>query len=84
MVLFDSLALPYDHGAMPVTYYTIKEIAERLGLSRQRVHKLIDDRNIPTVKEGRTILVREGDLVLFEDRKEGRPRKTVGRPRKIR
>lgn len=75
-------ATPIIDG-MPVTYYSINDIAERLGISRQRVHKLIKDRDIPHIKEGRSILVSETDLHLFEDRKDGRPRKTVGRPRKI-
>lgn len=68
---------------MPTTYYTIKDISEMLGISRQRVHQLIEAREIPTRTTARRIEVSEEYLPMFtEERKTGRPKKRIGRPRK--
>ncbi|NOT60065.1 MAG: helix-turn-helix domain-containing protein [Acidobacteria bacterium] len=54
---------------------TTKEVAERLGVSPPRVRQMILIGNLPAVKFGRDLVVKESDLALVADRKPGRPPK---------
>jgi excisionase family DNA binding protein len=56
-------------------YLTTKEVAEKLGVSVGRVKQLIADKRLPAVKMGNTNIVKEDDLTLVEDRRNGRPPK---------
>ena len=47
--------------------YTVKEIMDGTGLTRQRVHALIQSRKIPTIKEKNHILVKWFDLLNAAD-----------------
>lgn len=57
-------------------YITTKEVAEKLGISEGRVRQLISNGRLPAVKVGNTNLVKESDLKLVENRKNGRPPKS--------
>jgi len=52
-----------------------KEVAERLGVSVQRVQALVKAGRLPAQMIGGTYIIKEADLKLVEDRKPGRPRK---------
>jgi excisionase family DNA binding protein len=54
---------------------TTAEVAERLGVTVQRVHQFIKDERLPAEKMGRDYIINEGDLKLLEDRQTGRPPK---------
>lgn len=54
-------------------YLTTKEVAEKLKVSVGRVQQFIADKRLPAVKVGQTNLVKESDLYLVKDRKNGRP-----------
>lgn len=56
---------------------TTKEVAERLGITVRRVQALIQDGQLPADKVGRDYLIKEKDLKLVEERKPGRPRKSL-------
>jgi excisionase family DNA binding protein len=56
-------------------YLTTKEAAEKLGVSVGRVKQLIAEKRLPATKVGNTNLVKEEDLMLVEDRQNGRPPK---------
>jgi hypothetical protein len=47
--------------------YTVKEIMDGTGLSRQRIHALIKSRKIPTIKEKKYVLVKWLDLLYAAD-----------------
>lgn len=51
--------------------------AERLEISVRRVQELINSGRLPAQQFGRTYVIDEDDLKLVEDRKPGRPRKTL-------
>lgn len=52
------------------------EAARRLGISRRRVLKLIDDERLPAERLGaRQWVIQEADLKLVRDRKPGSPGK---------
>jgi len=51
------------------------EIAQKLGVSQERVRVLITTGRLPAKKLGRDWFVEEKDLKLVRDRKPGRPRK---------
>ena len=51
-------------------YLTVNEIAQRWGVTRQRVHQIILDRDIPTERVGRT--------VVLHKRHSQRPAKRAG------
>jgi excisionase family DNA binding protein len=59
-----------------VKLLTTKEVAERLGVTVQRVHALMRAGRLPAQKMGRDYFVREQDLKLVQHRKTGRPRKS--------
>jgi excisionase family DNA binding protein len=54
---------------------SVTEAAGRLGISRQRVLRLIRDKRIRARRAANIYLIREVDLALVADRKPGRPKK---------
>jgi excisionase family DNA binding protein len=54
---------------------TVQDAANRLGVTRERVYKLIADERLPATRFGRDWIIKEKDLALVADRKPGRPRK---------
>jgi excisionase family DNA binding protein len=56
-----------------------KEASERLAISQQRIQALIKNGKLPAVKVGRDWLIKEGDLELVRNRKNGRPKKETGK-----
>ena len=54
---------------------TTNEVADRLGVSVQRVHQFIKDERLPAQKIGRDYIINEGDLRLLGNRQTGRPPK---------
>jgi excisionase family DNA binding protein len=56
-------------------------MAERLGVTPQRVRALVRAGRLPAEKFGRDLLIHEEDLKLVKDRKPGRPKKQVDRKR---
>lgn len=54
---------------------TTIETAERLGVTKARVHALIRVGRLPAEKMGRDYFIKESDLKLVEHRKPGRPPK---------
>lgn len=50
------------------------QVAERLGISPQRVRALISSGTIPAERVGRDWVIREEDLLALPERKPGRPR----------
>lgn len=60
-------------------YLTLKEVSERLDVSEGRIRQLVADGRLPTVKVGKSNLVKESDLQLVSERKRtGRPPKDKG------
>lgn len=57
---------------------TTKQAAERLGVTVQRVHALINAERLPAEKVGRDYLIKESALKLVAVRKVGRPAKKTG------
>ena len=60
-------------------YLTTKEVAEKLSVSVGRVKQFIAEKRLPAVKVGNTNLVKEEDLRLIEERRDGRPPKVKSR-----
>lgn len=58
-------------------FYTIREVAELLGMSRQRVHKLIQQDRIRAHRFGNVWMVAESAIkqIEAEERRVGRPSK---------
>jgi len=54
---------------------SLTEVAERLGVIRQRVFQLIQSGKLPAVMVGSQYVIKEQDLALVADRKTGRPKK---------
>jgi len=54
---------------------SVSEVAERLGVIRQRVFQLIQSDRLPAVMVGSQYVIKESDLKLVEDRPIGRPPK---------
>jgi excisionase family DNA binding protein len=65
---------------MPPEYLTVAQVADRLGISTQRVHQLIADGRLPSTRFGRAHQIRTADLDRPEvqERVRGRPRKDRG------
>ena len=51
--------------------YTVEEAAERTGIGRNTLRKLIEWRKIPVIKVGRKILIRADALERFIQLNEG-------------
>jgi len=54
---------------------TVKEVAERLGLSKSRIFHMIRDGRLPATRFGTVWVIRERDLEKVLDRQPGRPKK---------
>lgn len=54
---------------------TTEEAARKLNVSAIRVRQLIREGRLPARKVGRDYIVEEKDLVLVENRQNGRPKK---------
>jgi excisionase family DNA binding protein len=54
---------------------SVKDSAELLGISRQRIQALISNGRLPAQKIGNSYVIKEADLKLIEDRQTGRPPK---------
>ena len=54
---------------------SVTEVAERLGIIRQRVFQLIQSGRLPAIMVGSQYVIKESDLKLVENRQTGRPRK---------
>lgn len=52
---------------------TITQTAERVGLTRQRVHALIKAGRLPAERVGSVLLIKESNLKLIAVRKSGPP-----------
>jgi excisionase family DNA binding protein len=57
-------------------YITVKEAAERLGISVRRVQELVKKKRLPAGNFGRALMIDETDLALVAERKPGRPKKS--------
>lgn len=55
-------------------YLTTKQVAKKLGVSVGRVQQLVAEKRLPAVKMGRDNFIKESDLELVKDRKNGRPK----------
>jgi excisionase family DNA binding protein len=69
-------------GRMPIEptqerLYSITEAAERLGMTRQRVHQLIQEGRLTAAQHGRMWLISESEIEVLQSRirPTGRPRK---------
>lgn len=56
-------------------YITVQEAAKVLGVNIYRVHQIIRDGRLPSIKVGTIRLIRNDDLALVAHRKVGRPKK---------
>lgn len=61
---------------------TTKEVAEKLGVTRWRVNKMIQSKRLKAEKFGQIFLVKESDLKEVLVRKTGRPPKVKGEDKK--
>jgi excisionase family DNA binding protein len=50
------------------------EVADHLGVTRQRVLELITEERLPAIKVGRAYVIRAGDVDSLELRSVGRPK----------
>ena len=57
-------------------YYSVREVAKRLGVSKCRVHQLIRDRGLRTERIANILLVPESEVKKLEreERRPGRPK----------
>lgn len=65
-------------------YLTTQEVAEKLGVSRQRVVVLIQAGRLPATKAGRDWLILPTDLDSFEKRPQGNYKLTEDQSKLIR
>lgn len=72
-----------DNSDMPLEpqqerLYTVGEAAERMGMTRQRIHQLIKDGRLTAVGHGKLKLIPEGQLDTLQERIKptGRPKKS--------
>jgi excisionase family DNA binding protein len=54
---------------------TTKDVAERLGVTVNRVQAMIRADRLPAQRLGRDFVIQESDLALVSERKAGRPKK---------
>lgn len=59
-------------------FLSTPQVAEKLGITRQRVLALIDVGKLPAMMVGGSYIVKEVDLKLIENRPVGRPPKHNG------
>lgn len=60
---------------------TVSDVAGRLGVSVRRVNYLIAAGRLPATRFGRAWAVRDADLKRVEERKPGRPPKSLSKKR---
>lgn len=60
-------------------YISTTEAGEILGISRQRVLKLVQEGRLKAIKVANVYLIKKRDLVDVKDRKPGRPTKSKSR-----
>ncbi len=59
---------------------SIKEVAEKLGVSARRVNQLIDEKKLPAQKIGSQYVINESDLEKVKIHgKAGRPKKEAAK-----
>jgi excisionase family DNA binding protein len=59
-------------------YLTISEVAEKVGVSSGRIRQLVAENKLPSVKVGKSNLIKESDLALVTIHgKAGRPKKNT-------
>ena len=56
-------------------YISTTEAGEILGISRQRVLKLVQDGRLKAIKVANVYLIKKADLADVKDRRPGRPAK---------
>jgi excisionase family DNA binding protein len=56
---------------------TLAQAAHRLGVSRQRVHWLIQAGRLPAERLGHAWVIRAADLAVYAPRRPGRPKKSA-------
>lgn len=56
---------------------TTTEAAERLGVTVRRLNDLITSGRLPAARFGQAYMIKESELKLVENRKVGRPPKSV-------
>lgn len=71
----DAIAEVFDNVDMATGYLTITEAAERLGVSRQRVHQLIKQGRLEAEQVGHIWIIPESALDDIKKVPMGRPRK---------
>lgn len=63
-----------DHTCGPDSpYLTLPEAAAFLRLSRRFLERLIADETLPVVRFGRTVRIKQSDLIKLADRATERP-----------
>jgi excisionase family DNA binding protein len=60
---------------MPITYWTVEEAAEHLGVARQRVYEWIYAGRLEALRCGSHWLIEESLVLSFQRMRVGRPRK---------
>jgi excisionase family DNA binding protein len=60
---------------MATALFTIAEVAKYFGVSRQRIWTLVIQERIKAQRAGQTWLITERDMLKFEWKRGGRPRK---------
>lgn len=71
-----------NDGTMPETYYSVQEVCEMMGWTRQWVSKLILQGRLQAVKDGKEWRIPEGAWNRIKEVPQGRPRlKRRGRPK---
>lgn len=57
-------------------YYSVRELANRLGVSKCRVHQIIRDRNVRTERIANILVIPESEVQRLEqeERRPGRPK----------
>ncbi len=66
---------PYNFAVPKAThdYISTTEAGEILGISRQRVLKLVQEGRLKAIKVANVYLIKKRDLADVKDRKPGRP-----------
>ncbi len=64
-----------------INLLSVKQAAEILGVNRQRVQQLIEAERLPAEKVGTYYVIKEIDLELVRERKNGRPAKEKESPK---
>jgi len=57
-------------------YYSVREVALRLGVSKRRVYQLLQSRRVATRKIANVLLIPEKEILRLEreERRPGRPK----------